>query len=146
MISCCSWACPHALCSAAPSRTQAGLAHGLYAWPCRQHELELRKDKADVELLMMQQGLSATVNATSLPSKPEPNAQSGKASSKAVTALEQRLQLLTEEATQLRETIVKQAKLHICMAHVMVLQKTIPDVAPRPGYRSMRLCRVLLQR
>ena len=84
----------------------------MHGWPCRQHELELRKDKADVELLMMQQGLSATLNAMPPPSKAEPEAQSGKASSEMMAVLEQRLQLLSEEAAQLRETIVKQAGLH----------------------------------
>ena len=84
----------------------------MHKWPCRQHELELRKDKADVELLMMQQGLSATLNVTPPPSKAEPEAQPGKASSEMVAVLEQRLQLLSGEAAQLRETIVKQAGLH----------------------------------
>ena len=104
-----------------PSRRQGCLATGVHGRPCRQHELELRKDKADVELLMMQQGLSATLTSAPLPGKAEPEAQSGKASGEMVTALEQRLQLLSEEAAQLRETIVKQAGLHSlhdsCFAH-----------------------------
>ena len=117
----------------------------MHGWPCRQHELELRKDKADVELLMMQQGLSASLDAPPPPSKLEPNAQSGKVSSEMVTALEQRLQLLSEEAAQLRETIVKQAKLHICIAHAFLFQETIRNMAPRPGYCSVRLYRVSLR-
>ena len=78
---------------------------------CRQHELEMRKDKADVELLKMQQGLSATLNMAPLPEKAE--ASSGnRAPSEAMAVLEQRLQLAQEESAQLRETIVKQVPLH----------------------------------
>ena len=77
---------------------------------CRQHELELCKDKADVELLKMHQGLSATLNVAPVPEKAV--ASPGSAGSEAAAALEQRLQLLQEEATQLRETIVKQV--HAC--------------------------------
>ena len=74
---------------------------------CRQHELELRKDKADVELLKMQQGLSATLNVATTPEKAEASSGS-RAPNKAMAVLEQRLQLAQEEAAQLRETIVKQ--------------------------------------
>ena len=88
---------------------------------------------------MMQQGLSASLGTTPLPSKPEPEAQSGKASSEMVAALEQRLQLLSEEAGQLRETIVKQAGLHPCMAHALHFLEMTADIAPRPVYCSVRL-------
>ncbi len=70
----------------------------------------MRKDKADVELLKMQQGLSATLNVGPLPEKAE--ASSGnRAPNEAMAVLEQRLQLAQEESTQLRETIVKQVPL-----------------------------------
>ena len=71
-------------------------------WFCRQHELELRKDKADVELLKMQAGLGATLNVAAAPSG------SDSPSAEAVDLLEQRLQLAQEEVAQLREAIVKQ--------------------------------------
>ena len=76
-------------------------------YACRQHELEMRKDKADVELLKMQQGMSATLNVAPQPEKAE--ASSGnRAPSEAMAVLEQRLQLAQEGSAQLRETIVKQ--------------------------------------
>ena len=81
----------------------------------RQHELELRKDKADVELLEMQQGLSATLSVGPPPGNAE--ASSGnRASSEAMAVLEQRLQLAQEEAAQLRQTIVKQVPSSVCLA------------------------------
>ena len=135
-------ACPM-LCDR--SQIQGCVATGMHGWPRRQHELELRKDKADVKLLMMQQGLSTTLGAAPPPSKADLEAQSGKASNEMVTVLEQRLQLLTEEAAQLRETIVKQAGLHICIAHALLLLETIPDMARRAGYCSVRVCRLLLR-
>lgn len=91
----------------------------------RQHELELRKDKADVELLKMQQGFSATLNVNPLPEKAE--ASSGnRASSEAMAVLEQRLQLAQEEAAQLRETIVKQVPVFPRLA--LMLSAEIPTI------------------